>query len=69
MIKYLLLLILTSVLLSAHSGRTDANGGHWETATGTYHYHADPIPHQQANKDLEIKLKRQNDALPLVKKG
>lgn len=23
----------------AHSGRTDANGGHWNRSTGTYHYH------------------------------
>lgn len=23
----------------AHSGRTDANGGHWDRSTGTYHYH------------------------------
>lgn len=25
----------------AHSGRTDANGGHWDRKTGTYHYHSD----------------------------
>lgn len=24
---------------SAHSGRTDANGGHWNRSTGEYHYH------------------------------
>lgn len=23
----------------AHGGRTDANGGHWDRKTGTYHYH------------------------------
>ncbi len=23
----------------AHSGRTDANGGHWDRKNGTYHYH------------------------------
>ena len=23
----------------AHGGRTDANGGHWDHSTGTYHYH------------------------------
>lgn len=69
MLKLSILVLFSTTLLSAHSGRTDACGGHWCTATGTYHFHADPIPHQQAKKDLEIKLKRQNDALPLVKKG
>ncbi len=23
----------------SHSGRTDANGGHWDRSNGTYHYH------------------------------
>ena len=36
----LLAFILTLGLCSsAHSGRTDSNGGHRETATGDYHYH------------------------------
>lgn len=26
----------------AHSGRTDANGGHWDRKAGTYHYHGAP---------------------------
>ncbi len=26
-------------LAFAHSGRLDANGGHWDHSTGTYHYH------------------------------
>ena len=25
--------------VSAHPGRLDANGGHWNRSTGTYHYH------------------------------
>lgn len=43
--KFLCLLIAIFVLFSfsasvyAHSGRTDSNGGHWNTKTGTYHYH------------------------------
>lgn len=32
------LLMLTPVAL-AHPGKTDANGGHWNTETGEYHYH------------------------------
>jgi hypothetical protein len=39
-----LALVVSSLLYApatalAHSGRTDAAGGHWETATGTYHFH------------------------------
>lgn len=35
----ILLLILASVFLSAHSGRTDSDGGHYNRTTGEYHYH------------------------------
>lgn len=36
----LLLVILNISLVSfAHSGRTDANGGHYDRSTGEYHYH------------------------------
>jgi len=38
----LILLISYSVFVCnvfAHSGRTDANGGHWNRSTGEYHYH------------------------------
>lgn len=31
-------LALTTASL-AHSGRTDSDGGHWDTSTGEYHYH------------------------------
>jgi hypothetical protein len=27
-------------VVSAHPGRTDSNGGHWNRKTGTYHYHS-----------------------------
>ena len=40
--KFLLLLNVIIVLIvsvSAHPGRTDANGGHWDRKNGTYHYH------------------------------
>ena len=33
-----------------HSGRTDANGGHYNHTTGTYHYHCGGHPaHQHTN--------------------
>ena len=34
-----LLIVVTLLSASAHSGRTDSNGGHWNRSTGTYHYH------------------------------
>lgn len=40
---------LLSATALAHPGRTDKNGGHWETATGTYHYHT-------ALKDTKIEV-------------
>lgn len=39
-ILILMLIMLSIPLLSyAHPGRTDANGGHWDRKTGTYHFH------------------------------
>lgn len=32
-------LFLLSSLATAHPGRTDANGGHYNRKTGEYHYH------------------------------
>lgn len=39
--KLVVCLLVLSINSSvfAHSGRTDANGGHWDRKTGTYHYH------------------------------
>ena len=35
----IILLFVFLITASAHSGRTDANGGHWNRSTGEYHYH------------------------------
>lgn len=35
----LALLLTCSLTVFAHSGRTDENGGHYDTSTGEYHYH------------------------------
>jgi hypothetical protein len=32
-------LLSLSGIVYAHSGGTDANGGHWNHKTGEYHYH------------------------------
>lgn len=31
---------ISAVSVFAHPGRTDANGGHWDRKTGTYHFHS-----------------------------
>jgi len=35
----LTLIVMITTMLSAHSGRTDSNGGHYSRSTGEYHYH------------------------------
>lgn len=35
----MLISISTPLSVLAHPGRLDANGGHWNRSTGTYHYH------------------------------
>lgn len=55
--KYYKRIILISFLVSlfvisvscAHSGRTDANGGHYDRSTGEYHYHHGYPAHQHPN--------------------
>ncbi len=43
------LLILLCSVSFAHSGRTDANGGHYDHSTGEYHYHHGHPAHQHPN--------------------
>lgn len=38
-ITTIIFLLTLTVLCFAHSGRTDANGGHFDHSTGEYHYH------------------------------
>lgn len=38
-IVLVLLLNFNSILVKAHSGRTDSSGGHYNRSTGEYHYH------------------------------
>ena len=44
-----LLSTVLSVPVSAHSGRTDSNGGHTNHQTGEYHYHHGYPAHQHPN--------------------
>jgi hypothetical protein len=38
-------------LISAHSGRTDENGGHYDSGTGKYHYHHGYSAHDHYDMD------------------
>lgn len=42
-------LLLFSCSASAHPGRTDAQGGHYDNSTGTYHFHHGYPAHQHTN--------------------
>lgn len=51
-VKRLLAAILAALLVTAsyaHPGRTDARGGHYNRATGAYHYHHGYPAHQHYN--------------------
>ena len=52
-ITFLLIIICLLIFvlpISAHSGRTDSNGGHYNHSTGEYHYHCGGHPaHQHKN--------------------
>lgn len=41
-----LFLTIIPIWSSAHSGRTDSNGGHYDHSTGEYHYHHGHPAHQ-----------------------
>lgn len=45
------LLLSVCVIAYAHSGRTDAKGGHWDRSTGEYHYHHGYSAHQHYDMD------------------
>lgn len=50
----------------AHGGRTDANGGHYDSSTGEYHYHHGYPAHQHVNEtcpyNFDDKTDRNNDS-------
>lgn len=45
-ITLLIFFISISSISFAHSGRTDSNGGHYNSSTGEYHYHHGYSAHQ-----------------------
>lgn len=48
-IAFALLIIFLMFQVSAHPGRTDSSGGHYNRSTGEYHYHHGHPPHQHTN--------------------
>ena len=50
------LICLTTTAI-AHSGRTDANGGHYDHSTGDYHYHHGYPAHKHPNGECPYKFK------------
>ena len=47
----LALCLCLSVVVYAHPGRTDSNGGHTDHSTGEYHYHHGYPAHQHIDLD------------------
>ena len=45
--------LLISGSVSAHPGRLDANGGHWNRKTGTYHYHSGASKSSSSSKSTK----------------
>lgn len=44
-------MLLLSIVVSAHSGATDSNGGHYDHSTGEYHYHHGYPAHDHYDMD------------------
>lgn len=48
-LSVLILLLAFSIPITAHSGKTDAAGGHYDHSSGEYHYHHGEPAHQHPN--------------------
>lgn len=45
------MVMMCNLVVYAHPGRTDANGGHWDNSTGEYHYHHGYSAHDHYDMD------------------
>lgn len=50
-VLFMLLLVLCVTPASAHPGRTDSQGGHYDRSTGQYHWHHGMSAHQHYDMD------------------
>ena len=48
-ISFGLAIIMSFSIVTAHSGRTDSSGGHYNRSTGEYHYHHGHPAHDHEN--------------------
>ncbi len=63
----ILILIILFSFASAHPGRIDGNGGHYDRSTGEYHYHHGHPEHQHPNGTCPYKSSGDNaksDTIP-----
>lgn len=75
---FIIFFILIVPFCYAHSGRTDANGGHYDWSTGEYHYHNDGTSYEnelivddgpyiegleEENKKLEQQLETKQETI------
>lgn len=60
----LIVLCFSCIQASAHSGKTDASGGHYDSSTGEYHYHHGYPAHQHTNGKCPYDYKDKTDHSP-----
>lgn len=51
----ILLCLFSTMYATAHSGRTDSKGGHYDHSTGDYHYHHGYPPHDHYGGECPYK--------------
>ena len=69
-ISMFLIIIFVPIIAVAHSGRTDSNGGHYDSSTGEYHYHHGYPAHQHnADGSCPYETSTYNNTEALVIKG
>lgn len=62
----IILILFLSYTASAHPGRTDANGGHWNHSTGEYHYHDGKYTGRpQSESPSQNSFKEDNFSIPI----
>lgn len=59
----IVMIILNCTITTAHPGRTDSYGGHWNHSTGTYHYHSGEYAGQTQSSETEHQF-YENNTLP-----
>lgn len=54
LVSLCLIIIIQATELFAHSGRTDAYGGHNDNISGGYHYHHGEVAHFHTNGECDL---------------